>query len=376
MRLHALSSLAALVLLGSPAWAAWSEPANLGSNINSAADEYGATLSGDGSLLIFDSNRPGGMGRQDLYKSSWDGAAWGASTTLGANVNTTGVDYAPSLTGDASTLYFTGNDWDLYSAAGIAGVYGGRAKVTQLSTVGSEEWAPGVSYDGATILFTARLRPGGFGGHDIWIAQKVSGVWQAPTNIGAAINTAGDEYAGSLNAAGDHLYFSRAGDLYVSEKVAGVWQTPTLLDGLVNSDYYETHPVISADGLTLYFGSERTGGFGGYDIWSSSQLNPTATPDPTRTPTSVALILAGPNPMVGQTSLRLALPQNELVDLSVYALSGRRVLALHHGSLSAGYHPFVFDGRDEEGRSLSSGAYLIRAAGQGWSRTQKVVLLH
>ncbi|MFN8546864.1 MAG: FlgD immunoglobulin-like domain containing protein [Candidatus Eisenbacteria bacterium] len=380
MRLRSTTRLLGLLtltlLVPHASRAAWSEPTNLGSAINTSSDEYGATLNGDGTVLIFDSNKPGGMGRQDLYKSIWNGAAWGLPTSLGSGVNTTGVDYAPSLTGDGNTLYLTGNDWDLYTSTAVAGVFGARTKVTQLSTVGSEEWAPGVSNDGTTMIFTARIRPGGLGGHDIWISQKVLGVWQAPTNIGAPINTTGDEYAGSLDASGTRLYFSRGGDLFVSEKIAGAWQTPVALDGLVNSDYYETHPVISADGTTLYFGSERPGGFGGYDIWSSTLLNGADTPADPRLPTQLALVLNGPNPTTGRAGLRLALPAREAVEISVYALSGRRVANLFAGELSPGFHPVSFEGRDGAGNRLPSGAYLVRASGKNWSLVQKLLLLH
>jgi len=46
---------------------AWSEPANLGSTINTAADDGGPALSCDGTTLYFYSTRPGGSGGRDLY---------------------------------------------------------------------------------------------------------------------------------------------------------------------------------------------------------------------------------------------------------------------------------------------------------------------
>lgn len=46
---------------------AWSKPMNLGPMINSASDELGPALSSDGTALYFNSNRPGGIGGEDLY---------------------------------------------------------------------------------------------------------------------------------------------------------------------------------------------------------------------------------------------------------------------------------------------------------------------
>lgn len=358
-----------------PAHAAWGEPVNLGANVNTAADEYGATLTADGLLLVFDSNRAGGLGKQDLYKSSWTGSAWGPATNLGSGVNTSGVDYAPSLIGNGQTLYFTGNDWDLYTSTQVSGTFGARSKVTPLNTVGSEEWAPSVSADGNTMILTARQRPGGQGKHDLWTAQRVSGVWQAPINVGSPINGVGDDYAGSLNAAGDVLYFARSGDLYQSVKVAGVWQAPTLLDGLVNTEYYETHPVLSADGLTLYFGSERPDGFGGYDIWAAPLLNGADSPEAGLLPTRISLAIAGPNPVATDTRLELALPRAESIDLAVFALDGRRVRRIHAGPMAAGQNQLLFDARDDAGRLLPGGIYFARAAGAEWHQTAKLLVV-
>jgi OmpA-OmpF porin, OOP family len=47
----------------------WSVPLNLGSVVNSAANDGAPALSRDGQALFFYSNRPGGVGANDLYVS-------------------------------------------------------------------------------------------------------------------------------------------------------------------------------------------------------------------------------------------------------------------------------------------------------------------
>jgi outer membrane protein OmpA-like peptidoglycan-associated protein/tetratricopeptide (TPR) repeat protein len=59
-------------------------------------------------------------------------------------------------------------------------------------------------------------------------------------------------------------------DIYISENVGGEWsQIRSLSDKINLQGSWESQPSISADGRTLFFVSDRTGGFGGYDIYKS-----------------------------------------------------------------------------------------------------------
>ncbi len=57
--------------------------------------------------------------------------------------------------------------------------------------------------------------------------------------------------------------------------------------------------------------------------------------------------------------------------LGVYDVEGSRVVQLREGVLSAGHHEVVWNGRDAEGRRISSGVYYIQlwADGRNYSRT-------
>jgi len=69
----------------------WSSPAKLGSAINSMTNESGAAISPDGSTFYFSSEREGGYGKSDLYKSTKqpDGS-WGKAVNLRLGVNPAG----------------------------------------------------------------------------------------------------------------------------------------------------------------------------------------------------------------------------------------------------------------------------------------------
>ncbi len=73
-----------------------------------------------------------------------------------------------------------------------------------------------------------------------------------------------------------------------------------------------------------------------------------------------------PNPFNPSTTIAFALPAAGQVDLAVFTVDGRRVATLINERLAAGHHSATWDGRDEAGRRLASGAYFYRLrAGDG-----------
>lgn len=101
----------------------WAPPVNAGSSINSPYDENSPSLVDD--LLVFSSNRPGGIGHFDLYGSHWDGERWSTPANLGAPFNSPHDDEYFSVTNDRAWVYFTSDrsnlkapgEMDLYRAS-------------------------------------------------------------------------------------------------------------------------------------------------------------------------------------------------------------------------------------------------------------------
>jgi len=102
-----------------------------------------------------------------------------------------------------------------------------------------------------------------------------------PTNLGPTINSPHLDLTGSFSSDGLSLYFTsnRNGpakdDIYVSTRATtdDAWGTPVNLGPSVNSSGIEQGSIISPDGLSLYFNAyNRTGGYGGLDIWVTKQL--------------------------------------------------------------------------------------------------------
>lgn len=87
----------------------WTTAEKLNKNINTKYWESHATISPDGKTLYFTSNRKGGYGGLDIYKSVWDEATgdWGVAENLGPNVNTQFNEDTPFITEDGKTIYFS-----------------------------------------------------------------------------------------------------------------------------------------------------------------------------------------------------------------------------------------------------------------------------
>ncbi|OHB66331.1 MAG: hypothetical protein A2Y77_15125 [Planctomycetes bacterium RBG_13_62_9] len=86
----------------------WGPPMNLGTPVNSGANDGEAVLSADGLTLFFNSDRAGGSGNYDLWVTTRRTVSdpWGPPINLGPSVNTPTVEWCGSLSADGSTLYF------------------------------------------------------------------------------------------------------------------------------------------------------------------------------------------------------------------------------------------------------------------------------
>lgn len=87
----------------------FTDPVNLGSNINSQFQEFHPCISPDGGYLVFSSlNRPDGFGNIDLYVTFRDNdGKWTKAINLGENINSEDGDYMPFVSHDGKYLFFT-----------------------------------------------------------------------------------------------------------------------------------------------------------------------------------------------------------------------------------------------------------------------------
>ena len=82
---------------------------------------------------------------------------------------------------------------------------------------------------------------------------------------------------------------------------------------------------------------------------------------------------ARPNPARDLSMLDLTLTRARSVNVGVFDLSGRRVTTLADGALGAGLHTLVWDGRDRRGARVHGGVYFVRARGDGFDASRRVL---
>ncbi len=136
---------------------------------------------------------------------------------------------------------------------------------------------PSISADGLSLYFVS-IRSGGYGEGDIWVTTRatVSDPWGEPENLGQAVNSSAWDGEPSISSDGLSLYFGskRSGgyggaDLWVTTRasVSDPWGQAVNLGPTINTPFDDVDECISADGLSLYIDSFREGGYGGTDIW-------------------------------------------------------------------------------------------------------------
>lgn len=217
---------------------------------------------------------------------------------LGKNVNSQYPDYYPYIPADESFLVFNSKR-PAGSMKAIDGSYTSNIYISKVSSntfqkaksIGSpvntaegDEEVIGLTSDGKTMLiYYDNLT--GFG--DIYIVEgDKKNNFRKPEILDDNINSkSATEIAASISPDGNTLYFAsdRSGgyggtDLYVSKKLPnGKWGPPLNLGPTVNTGQDEDFPNISADGKTLYFSSKGHTSMGGYDIfradWDESSGN-------------------------------------------------------------------------------------------------------
>jgi len=140
----------------------------------------------------------------------------------------------------------------------------------------SSEQHPVISPNGLSLYFTSD-RPGGQGALDIYVSQRptLTSAWDAAQNLGATVNSASNDAAGSISPDGREMFIisnrpggSGAGDIWVMTRTDPNndfgWSAPVNLGSVVNTTFFEQNPNYFVDPATgagtLFFTSDRSSG--------------------------------------------------------------------------------------------------------------------
>ncbi len=154
---------------------AWSKPQNIGAPINSPYWESQPSISPDGKTLYFVSDRKGGYGSYDIYLSRYLGnGKWSNPVNLGPNINTDGSELSPFIHSDNQTLYFSSDGWpgfgehDIFYAKKLSNKMFDKAKNIGFPiNTSQEESSLFISNDGKKAMF-ASATLNGYGGIDLY----------------------------------------------------------------------------------------------------------------------------------------------------------------------------------------------------------------
>jgi len=217
---------------------------------------------------------------------------FGTPTNLGPTINSSSVDVQPEVSANGLELYFTserpggygGGDLWVATRETIEDDWGTSVNLGPTVNSPYNEGSQSISADGLTLYFDdfPSPRPGGVGGVDIWVMTRptVSDPWGTPVNLGSVVNSGVRDAGPSISADGLalFLYSNRSGgyggnDIWVARRptTSDPWGTPVNLGPPVNTSSGECCPNISADGLSLFHGSGRPGGSGGVDLWVTTR---------------------------------------------------------------------------------------------------------
>jgi len=274
----------------------WSEPVNLGPLVNSSALDANAGVSPDEHTLYFISNRPGGLGGNDIWMAQRQclQCDWEAPVNLGVPINSDLGDGAPTISEDGRLLFFfsarsggLGNT-DIYvshrvSTGADGDVWGPPENLgLDVNTSGAEQGSYYVKVTGEANASVYFNRPGPSGSTDIYkVFVSNDGVPLGPAVLVPELNDpSGFDQKVAVRTDGHELFFAsiRSGgfglfDIYVltRQSTSDPWSAPEHLDAPINTPDVDSQPSLSRDGRTLIFTSIRPGGFGQQDLWMSTR---------------------------------------------------------------------------------------------------------
>lgn len=201
----------------------WSKPEGIADNINTSYNEGTCTISADGKILIYTScDAPDSFGSCDLYVAYRVNNHWQRPSNMGKNVNSRSWDSQPSLSADGRILFFSsnrrggfgGNDiW--YTLRMPDGSWSEAKNLGTKVNSSKDEVSPFIYFNNEIIFFASNGHRG-FGGMDLFMSRVENGEFMEPENLGYPINDHSNQFSLFITAQRDYAYYTE------SESVAGV----------------------------------------------------------------------------------------------------------------------------------------------------------
>lgn len=242
------------------------QPVTMSHVINTAHREAEPSFTADERTMYFNCNNA------DIcvsrLVSTWEEGRWTTPERLGAPISTEYEEVEPIINGAGDKLYFTSN-----RPGGLLKSVPFLSPFLNVFTV--------INY-----LTTARFGRSyfdGLGTPDVWVSERVDGVWLEPRNLNNVageppINTEFADHCLFFSADGNEAFWTstRPGgfgdnDIWTSRRVNGTWSEPENLGSNVNGPGSEHTSIPTPDGRSLYVTATHAEGFGGEDIYVTTR---------------------------------------------------------------------------------------------------------
>lgn len=271
---------------------AWGKTQNVGRSMNTIGNEGAQSVSLDGRYMFFVAcDRSTGLGGCDIYYSIREGDSWTPAINVGSPVNSRHWETYPTLSPTGDELYFAS---DRPGGIGKSDIWktkvtiqpDGRLKFSDPVNLGptvntkEDDFSPFIHADNQTLYYSSKGMKG-LGGYDIFVTYKQeNGEWSTPKNMGYPINSCRDEFGFVVNAFGDKAYYASDGqekngkgkEIYELDLTEGnfipakrmKFATGKIVDATTNQPIQATIDVFSVETNKMVFRSvsdKKTGDF-------------------------------------------------------------------------------------------------------------------
>jgi tetratricopeptide (TPR) repeat protein len=311
----------------------WSEPINLTPAFEVDGNTYctGISYKGD-ELIVYRSDNFDG----NLYSSTYKAGNWSALKKLNGNINTKYWESHGAFSEDGKILYFTSNreggygGLDIYrSERGRNGEWGPAINLGPVINSKYNEDTPFITEDGNTLYFSS-MGHYNMGGYDIFYSTRLeNGQWAKPINAGYPLNTTNNDLFFVPVKDGAFAYYSKydpddsygMADIYRMEVFTDLHPRKFILKGITRTDGV-VNPVYSRYLATLI--NSRSG-----KIVDQTHLNPdgTYTLDAHSGDFDLQISGEGINTTSDKISIQLSSPSNIIAHSSLLTASASNVAA-------------------------------------------------
>jgi len=192
----------------------WANPVNLGPQVNGPYEERNGTLSSDGNTLYFRSYRDNGVGGFDLYQTTWDGSAWGPATLMPGAINTTNNEWGGGITPDGLKFYYGAEPAPGTGVARIhvstwdGSAWSARVLVNELNLPVHMGHCSFGHDPNQMVITWAPAGHQGFGNYDNWIVHFADGQWSQPENLGGLANSSTVDWEPVFSPSNDTIFIT------------------------------------------------------------------------------------------------------------------------------------------------------------------------